>query len=68
MWSATVRVKFDADMFSLSDVINLFMRAGQQVGIGEGRPDSKKSHGMGWGTFHVTEAAVAQGPNLRNAA
>jgi hypothetical protein len=25
-----------------------------QVGIGEGRPDSKVSHcGMGWGTFRV---------------
>lgn len=50
-WAATVRVKFDADQFTISDVINLMSRAGQQVGIGEGRPDSKKSHGMGWGLF-----------------
>ncbi len=52
-WSATVRVRWDDDQFTQSDVINLMSRAGIQVGIGEGRPDSKKSHGMGWGTFEV---------------
>lgn len=50
-WSAVVRVRWDADQFTQTDVINLMSRAGIQVGIGEGRPDSKKSHGMGWGTF-----------------
>jgi len=50
-WSATLTVKWDGDQFSENDVINLLERAGQQVGIGEGRPDSKKSNGMGWGTF-----------------
>lgn len=53
-WRATLRMKFDADQFSLEDVTNLLMRAGQQVGIGEGRPDSKKSAGMGWGLFSIT--------------
>ena len=52
-WSATLRVQFDADQFSQTDVANLLLRAGMQVGIGEGRPDSKKSHGMGWGTFEI---------------
>lgn len=52
-WSATVRVSFDGDQFTLTDVYNLLARAGMQVGIGEGRPDSKKSHGMGWGTFEI---------------
>jgi hypothetical protein len=52
-WEALIRVKFDADMFSLEDISNLFMRLGTQVGIGEGRPDSKKSSGMGWGTFDL---------------
>ena len=51
VWSATVNVKWDGDQFSKNDVGNLLERAGQQVGIGEGRPDSKKSTGMGWGTF-----------------
>ena len=57
-WSAIVRVKYDADMFGSSDILNLLHRAGQQVGIGEGRPDSRKSHGMGWGTFNVDKMKV----------
>ena len=52
-WSAVVRVQWDGDQFTSSDVINLMMRAGLQVGVGEGRPDSKKSNGMGWGTYRV---------------
>ncbi len=54
-WHAIVRIRFDADMFSATDVANLMMRVGMQVGIGEGRPDSKNSPGMGWGTFSIAE-------------
>jgi hypothetical protein len=50
-WSAKLRIKWDADQFTITDVSNLLMRAGQQVGIGEGRPFSKNSAGMGFGTF-----------------
>ena len=52
-WSATVRVTFDEDQFKLVDVVNLFTRVGAQIGIGEGRPDSKNSAGMGMGTFRI---------------
>jgi len=52
-WEANVRVQFDADQFTEEDVTNLMMRAGIQVGVGEGRPDSSKSCGMGWGTFTI---------------
>ncbi len=52
-WEATVRIQFDADQFSPTDVINLMHRIGIQVGVGEGRPDSKESAGIGWGTFEV---------------
>ncbi len=52
-WKASVRIKFDADQFSDQDVLNLMARAGQQVGIGEGRPDSPNSNGIGWGTWQV---------------
>ena len=52
-WSAVVRLQWDGDQFSMDDVGNLLARAGMQVGIGEGRPFSKKSHGMGWGTFRI---------------
>lgn len=50
-WEASVRVRFDADLFSLSDVANLLTRGGLQCGIGEGRPNSRDSNGCGWGTF-----------------
>ncbi len=52
-WGAKVRVRYDADQFSLEDMVNLFTRVGIQVGIGEGRPSSKNSSGMGWGTFDI---------------
>lgn len=52
-WSAKVRVRYDADQFSAEDVANLMQRVGLQVGIGEGRPDSRSSAGLGWGTFKL---------------
>ena len=58
-WKAKVRVRFDADQFTLADVANLMMRVGMQVGVGEGRPDSKSSCGMGWGLFSIEESAQA---------
>lgn len=54
-WSATVQLQWDADQFSATDVINLLSRVGVQVGVGAGRPDSKMSCGMGWGTFKVED-------------
>lgn len=50
-WGAEVRVQYDADQFNETDVANLMLRVGMQVGIGEGRPDSRESAGIGWGTF-----------------
>lgn len=52
-WSASLKITFDTEQFSTSDVANLLSRVGAQVGIGEGRPDSKSSAGMGWGTFKL---------------
>ena len=52
-WTIKLRVRWDADQFTLADVTNLVSRAGMQVGIGEGRPDSPNSAGMGWGLFEV---------------
>lgn len=52
-WAANVQVQWDEDQFSATDVMNLMLRAGIQVGIGEGRPDSPKSYGLGWGRFEV---------------
>lgn len=55
-WALNVVIRFDADQFTTSDVVNLISRAGEQVGIGEGRPFSKSSNGLGFGTFAVETA------------
>lgn len=55
-WKAVVRIRFDMDQFTAQDVSNLMQRVGGQVGIGEGRPDSKNSAGMGWGLFRIVGA------------
>jgi hypothetical protein len=52
-WRMDVTITYDADVFSRTTVINLLARAGHQVGVGEGRPFSKDSDGMGWGTFKL---------------
>jgi len=57
-WEAVVTIRYDADQFTLEDVTNLLARMGEQVGIGAGRPDSKDSAGMGWGTFQLAKAAA----------
>jgi hypothetical protein len=53
VWGCNIRVTFDGDQFKAQDVVNLFLRAGLQVGVGEGRPFSKTSDGLGLGTFTV---------------
>lgn len=57
-WTADVRIRWDLDQFAASDVFNLLTRAGLQVGIGEGRPGSPNSNGLGWGLFEVLPTAV----------
>lgn len=54
-WKATLRVRFDEGQFTAQDAVNLLIRAGQQVGIGEGQPYSKQSNGMGYGMFTVKD-------------
>ena len=50
-WNCKLRIRYDMDQFSRTDVANLLLRVGTQVGIGEGRPDSKSSNGLGFGLF-----------------
>jgi hypothetical protein len=57
-WKAKVKIRFDADQFTSADVANLLSRVGLQVGIGEGRPDSKNSAGMSWGMFTISNDEV----------
>lgn len=58
-WKTTVRVRFDADQFTIQEVANLLARAGVQVGVGEGRPASRESGGCGWGTFELEQQEAA---------
>nr|BDD44904.1 hypothetical protein 8 [bacterium] len=57
-WEATLRIRYDAGMLTSQDIINLMTRVGMQVGIGEGRPDSKKSAGLGNGLFEIDPSAI----------
>lgn len=52
-WSADLVIRYDSGMLTSSDVVNLISRVGMQVGIGEGRPDSKNSAGLGFGLFEI---------------
>lgn len=54
-WRANLTVRWDADQFTVQDVANLLARVGLQGGIGEGRPDSKSSAGLGFGLFRIAE-------------
>lgn len=60
-WQASVTVRYDADRFDDEDIVNLMVRSGIQVGVGEGRADSKKSSGMGWGSYIPQGVADASG-------
>lgn len=48
-WSMDMVVKFNADVITSSQVVNLFWRAGFGVGIGSWRPEKDGQ----WGMFHV---------------
>lgn len=57
-WGAEVRVRFDNDQFTTADIANLLSRAGQQIGVGEGRPFSRESNGLGFGLFEIVQEAA----------
>lgn len=59
-WSCNLRISYDADQFTAGDIVNLLARVGQQVGVGEGRPDSRASAGMGFGTFRLATEQDAE--------
>jgi len=44
-WEAELPIRFDADLFSDQQVLNLLARAGEQVGIGNWRPEKKGNFG-----------------------
>lgn len=50
-WKVVLRIRYDGDMLDGQSVYNLVHRAGIQIGVGEGRPFSKRSNGIGFGLF-----------------
>lgn len=52
-WTATVKITINVGNITAEAVTNLLIRAGQFVGIGNGRQFSPKSSGQGWGMFVV---------------
>ena len=55
-WEAVLRIRYDAGILTADQLVNLISRVGVQVGIGEGRPDSKESAGLGFGLFDIVNA------------
>jgi len=56
-WGCVLRVRYDQDQFKAESMANLIARAGLQVGVGEGRPDSKMSAGLGYGIFEIVPSS-----------
>jgi hypothetical protein len=48
-WFCTVGVRYNANLFSMAQIVNLLNTSGFAVGVGEWRPERDGDHGM----FHV---------------
>lgn len=59
-WEMDVKLRHDLDILSVDDVVNLMLRVGMQVGVGEGRPYGREGNGMGLGLFDIVQV-VQQG-------
>lgn len=44
-WESDLPIRFDADLFTEGQILNLIARAGEQVGIGNWRPEKKGNFG-----------------------
>ena len=55
-WSCILKMSFDEDLISNSQLVNLFMRAGLQVGVGDWRPEK----GGEFGRFVVGEQTLLE--------
>lgn len=64
-WKMNVPIRWDADQFTESDVHNLLIRVGLQIGVGAGRFDSRASAGLGWGCF-IVEKKPHEIPDIKD--
>lgn len=59
-WKTNLRIRFNPDLISDQSIVNLLNFAGHYVGVGEGRPQSRKSCGQDWGRFRVVTHALKE--------
>lgn len=55
-WSTTLNIRYNANVLSAEQIVNLFNTAGFAIGVGEWRPQKDGSYGM----FHVATEQEAQ--------
>lgn len=58
-WGATFRVQVDPEVLDKKGLVELLEAAGNNIGVGDGRPGSPNSPGVGWGRFAVVEVREA---------
>lgn len=63
-WRATVTVRYNGNVLSGEQIVNLFNTAGFAIGVGEWRPQRDGSYGM----FHVATQEEAASARKRRAA
>ena len=52
-WEMRLRIRFDENLLKAKDIMILLRAMGKNIGVGAGRPFSKTSAGLGWGTFVI---------------
>jgi hypothetical protein len=52
-WHLKPHIRYDASKITFEEIVQLVQRVGEQVGIGQGRPFSESSAGIGFGLFRV---------------
>lgn len=57
-WTLRPTILYDASLITVESILNALVRAGRQIGIGEGRPMSRRSYGVGWGLFELADEPV----------
>lgn len=55
VWSCKLRVRYNANVISPEQLVNLLNTAGFAVGVGEWRPSAPQSKSGSFGTFHIEE-------------
>jgi len=63
-WHTTVRVRFNANVMSAEQILNLLNTAGFGVGIGEWRPERDGQFGL----FHVATSDEVKSASKKRAA